>query len=250
MRSDDKEKHAAALLRIAEAIEILKKLEEGADRRWLAQYLTLEGRLLIVKGDLTGKNGAEAKIDQAISLLNSVHGHRTYLVEALVAKSRVLMEQYVHSSHKSQQMSLLNKAEDLLLRAQRENLNTTDGVPENNQIEAIVNFALARIKIRQGDRSAAEERLRIGSKHLPIIESDGVQRLFGHAKRELSEAMFTFRVVNDLDLDKNSKALRVFILKESIGQARIRGQKPWDVMNTSRATFYNLLKENRLKWKE
>lgn len=141
-------------------------------------------------------------------------------------------------------------AEDELLRAQRENLNTTDGVPENNQIEAIVNFALARIKIRQGDRSAAEERLRIGSKHLPIIESDGVQRLFDHAKRELREAMFTFRVVNDLDLDKNSKALRVFILKESIEQARIRWQKPWDVMNTSRATFYNLLKENRLKWKE
>ncbi len=250
MRSNDAKKQAAATARIKQAIGILKKLQDGADPRWLAQYLTLEGRLLIVKGDLIGENGAETKIDQATSLLNSAHGHRTYLVEALVAKSRVLMEKYVHSRHKSAQMRLLNESEDLLLRAQRENLNTTDGVPENSQIEAIVNFALARIKIRQGDRSAAEERLRTGSKHLPVIESDGVRRLFERAQTEISDAMFTFRMVNDLDLEKNAKALRVFILKESIEQARIRAQKPWEVMSTSRATFYNLLKENNLKWKE
>lgn len=249
MRTDEG-KGATSKERIREAIEILEELQNGADTRWLAQYLTLEGRLLIVKGDLTGKNGAEAKIDRAISLLNSTHGHRTYLVEALIAKSRVLMEEYVHSTHKSHQTSLLNKAEELLLRAQRENLNNTDGLPENSQIEAIINYALARIKIRQGDRSAAEDRLRTGSKHLPVIESDGVRRLFEHAKREISEAMVTFRVVNGLDLDRNTQALRVFILKESIDQARIQGRKPWEIMNTSRTTFYNLLNHNGLKWKE
>lgn len=230
-----------------EALEILKKLQVGADRRWLAQYLTLEGRLLIILGNLSGKNGADGKIDRAISLLNSTHGHRTYLVEALIAKSRVLMEQYVDSIHKSHQTSLLNKAEQLLLRAQRENLNMTDGMVENSKIEAITNFVLARIKIRQGDRTGAEELLRTGTKHLPVIESDGVKRLFEHARREISEGMLKFPLVNELDLDTNEQALRVFILKESIEQAKITGKKPWHIINKSRATFYNLQKANKVK---
>lgn len=245
MRSEEGKRKSSKC--ITKATEILSNLQKGADPRWLAQYLTLEGRLLIIKGELTGSNGAEAKVDRAISLLNSTQGHRTYLVEALIAKSRVLMERYVHSIRS--QANLLGEAEKILQRAQRENLNTTDGLPENNQTEAIINYVLARIKIRQGDRDAAEERLRAGSIQLPMIESDGVRRLFEHAKSEVSEAMLTFRVVNGLDLDKNSQALRVFIIKESIEQARVLGKKPWEILNKSRARFYSLLTEHNLKWK-
>lgn len=59
--------------------------------------------------------------------------------------------------------------------------------------------------------------------------------------------MLTFPLVNELDLDTNEQALRVFILKESIEQARISGKKPWEIINKSRTTFYNLQKANKVK---
>ncbi len=230
---------------VNEALAILEKLKEGADQRWLAQYLTLESRLLIIIGDL---DQALAVTNQAISLLDIKYSHKTYLVEALIAKSRVLMEKFVRSIRKSHQSNILNEAKVLLERAQRENRNA-DGTPENNKIEAIINFALAGIKVRQRDQPGAEECLRAGLKHLPFIESEGVGRLYEFARREVSRAKLTFDIVNDLDMDSNKEALERFILEHAIKDAKKLGKEPWKVLNKGRATFFNLLKKHGLKWR-
>jgi hypothetical protein len=240
-RTDAAGSNGKAEKRIAEALEMLARLRVGADPRWKAQYLTLEGRLLILRDDANAIEKGRAKIAEAIKILGKSGGHKTYLVEALIAMSRVLMEKYVRQAQQSYPKEMLNDAEKLLLEAQRKNQDS-QGRPENNKIEAIIDFALARIKIRQGHRSNAEEHLRAGAARLPVIDSDGVKRLYEFAQRDVSDSPLIFEVSNDLDMDKNIEALRRFIIERATDEQKIRGKKPWKIINKSRAQFYNLKK--------
>jgi hypothetical protein len=151
------------------------------------------------------------------------------------------MEKYVRQAQQSYPKEMLNDAEKLLLEAQGENQDR-QGRPENNKIEAIIDFALARIKVRQGQRSNAEEYLRAGAARLPIIDSDGVKRLYEFAQRDVSDSPLIFEVSNDLNMDKNIEALRRFIIERATDEQKIRGKKPWEIINKSRAQFYNLKK--------
>lgn len=226
--------------KIAQAIAILTHLQiRGADPRWKGQYLTLEGRLLILQLDDRSIERAGAKLGDAIKELSKTERHKTYLVEARIAMSRVLMEKYVRQPHESYPRALLNEAEKLLVQAQRENADA-NGVPENNKIEAIIDFALARIKIRQGLRSEAEAYLMAGSARLPVIDSDGVKRLFEFAQRELSDSPLTFQVSNDLNMNNNIQALQRFIIEQADKEEKIRGQKPWKIIGIGRSTYFEL----------
>lgn len=239
-RTDAPGSQKKAKEKIAQAIAILTQLQiRGADPRWKGQYLTLEGRLLILQLDDRSIERAGAKLGDAIKELSKTERHKTYLVEARIAMSRVLMEKYVRQPHESYPRALLNEAEKLLVQAQRENADA-NGVPENNKIEAIIDFALARIKIRQGLRSDAEAYLMAGSARLPVIDSDGVKRLFEFAQRELSDSPLTFQVSNDLNMNNNIQALQRFIIKQADKEEKIRGQKPWKIIGIGRSTYFEL----------
>lgn len=239
-RTDAPGSQKKAKEKIAQAIAILTQLQiRGADPRWKGQYLTLEGRLLILQLDDRSIERAGAKLGDAIKELSKTERHKTYLVEARIAMSRVLMEKYVRQPHESYPRALLNEAEKLLVQAQRENADA-NGVPENNKIEAIIDFALARIKIRQGLRSDADAYLMAGSARLPVIDSDGVKRLFEFAQRELSDSPLTFQVSNDLNMNNNIQALQRFIIKQADKEEKIRGQKPWKIIGIGRSTYFEL----------
>jgi hypothetical protein len=227
---------------ITQALNTLAKLQVGADSRWKGQYLILEGRLLILKNDTNSIERARVKIEEAIKLLSEKVEHRTYLVEALIAKSRVLMEQYVLHPEEGHPHQLLRDAERCLLQAQRENADRY-GEPENNKIEAIIDFALARIKTRQGDRAAAKERLQAGSARLPVIDSLGVRRLYETAQRDIDDSPLIFRVSNDLNMKNNVRALQKFILRQAINEQKRRNKKPWEIVDRSRAFYFGLVKE-------
>jgi hypothetical protein len=240
-RSDTPENKKKAKERIKEATVILERLQVGSPPRRKAQYLTLEGRLLIVRGDNDSIERGRLRISEAIEILSKTVRHNAYLVEARIAMSRVLMEQYVRDP--SRPIELLNDAEKFLLQAQRENMNA-DGEPENNKIEAIIDFALARVKVQQGFRDEAEARLKAGLARLPVIDSDGVRRLYEFAQRELTNRPFIYHVSNDLDMKDNVEALRQLIVKQAINEVKIRDQKAWEIVGLSPSQFYAIKNRN------
>jgi len=227
---------------ITEAMAILDRLKSGADSRWMGQYLTLEARLLILQLDDHVIKRAEAKLAEAITELSKTSRHKTYLVEARIAMSRVLMERYVRQPQESYPRVLLDRAESLLVQAHRENADS-NGVPENNKIEAIIDFALARIKIKQGLRDDAEALLTAGSARLPVIDSDGVKRLYEYARRELDDSPLNFQVSNDLNLSDNVNALKRLIFEKARKEEKTRGQKAWDIIGLSRSQYFDVKKE-------
>jgi len=185
---------------------------------------------------------AEAKLAEAITELSKTSRHKTYLVEARIAMSRVLMERYVRQPQESYPRVLLDRAESLLVQAHRENADS-NGVPENNKIEAIIDFALARIKIKQGLRDDAEALLTAGSARLPVIDSDGVKRLYEYARRELDDSPLNFQVSNDLNLSDNVNALKRLIFEKARKEEKTRGQKAWDIIGLSRSQYFDVKKE-------
>jgi len=227
---------------VLKAMAILTNLKVGADSRWKGQYLTLEGRLLILQIDEHSIKRAQEKLGEAIKELSKTGRHKTYLVEARIAMSRVLMEKYVRQPKESYPRQLLDEAEDLLLQAQRENADA-NGVPENNKIEAVIDFALARIKIKQGFRTEAEARLAAGLNRLPIIDSDGVKRLYEYAQRELNESPLNFQVSNDLNLHDNVESLRKFIVEQAEHEEQIRGIRAWEICGLSRSRYSEIKKK-------
>ena len=244
-RADTPEAQKKAKERIIQATVILDGLQIGASPRRKAQYLTLGGRLLILRLDDESIKRARLKLNEAIRILSKTVRHSTYLVEAQLAMSRVLMEEYVRDP--SHPKALLNEAEKYLLHAQRENTNE-NGEPENNKIEAIIDFALARVKIRQGFREEAHARLKAGLARLPVIDSDGVRRLYEFTQRELRDSPLIFQVSNDLHMKNNLETLRKFIIEQAINEQKIRGVKAWEIVGLSRSRFFNL--RNRLFVKE
>ena len=246
-RSDTPENEKKAKERIKQAIVILEQLKVGSKPRRKAQYLTLEGRLLILRGDDDSIEEGRLMISEAVEILSNTVRHNTYLVEARIAMSRVLMEQYVRDPGRS--IQLLADAEDFLLQAQRENMNA-DGEPENNKFEAIIDFALAHIKIKQGLRDKAEERLKAGRARLPVIDSDGVRRLYEFAHRELTDRPFIYHVTKDLHMKDNLDALRLFITTQASNKAKVSGEKAWEIVGLSKAQFYKIKNKNSAESKK
>ena len=228
---------------INEALQILASLRETADPRWKAQYLTLESRILVLKRDekdpTKHSKEAESKATQAIKLLEEEPNHTTYLIEALIAKSRALMERFTQLERKEDKLDLLEEADGLLHRAWVANQNIQDQTPSNYKIEAIIHFARARVKFRMGQSIEAREQLREGKRFSPQIESEGVDQLRIYAEREIEGLGGVFIIPHDLDIGANKKALESFLIEQAKIRAKELGKPAWEFLKISKSSYFD-----------
>ncbi|MGA9768426.1 MAG: hypothetical protein WBV94_05250 [Blastocatellia bacterium] len=238
---------------IYEALKILENLKKSEDRRWKAQYLILESRLLVLQKDpqykTTRYREAEKSAEDAIDLLRGRPNHVTYLIEALIAKSRAMMEGFTQSESKSTRLHLLESADKLLYEAWLFNQNRANPGPSNYKIETIIHFVRARIKVRMGQLLEAKKELEDGKKFSPNIESEGVKQLGIHADREVHGSGAVFILQHGLDLEANKKALETYLIEQAYIKVKESEEKkkPWDLLGISKSSYFEKRPEDITK---